>query len=184
MSYQEVFWVNFWANLTATLIGVIVGIPIAFWIDSKRISISKKEEELKDLELKKVRANTVLTALENEITHNLTVLQHLESLKNNEVALYTLRISAWDIITSNDIEAINNFTLIEKIHRLYHDYNLINQKINSTFQIAFSVARALDIYSNMLHQINSIIKTNSAKLIILSNDVLKEIQEKRINLKN
>jgi hypothetical protein len=154
----------------ATLSGVLLGIPVALWIDRM---ITKSHE--------KEKATFVLTALSQEITHNLELLGQIQrELQPVTMIYYNLDMNTMRVVSLADFEGIINQELLKRIFRIYYEYEHLNRKIDNQFSMHYSAIRQTAQYNtergtiigSILAQI-TYVKTDTEQLI---KDIQTEIE--------
>jgi hypothetical protein len=121
----------------ATLFGVLVGIPAALGIN--RIITKGHEKE---------RAIFVLTALREELIHNLGLLKQIinELTAPTTMIYYNMDMNTWRTVKLEDFEGIINHEILRRIFGIYYEYEHLNRKIDTQFSMHYSVVRAMPTY--------------------------------------
>jgi len=124
---------DFIVELVATICGVAIGIPVAFWIDRRSRLRSQRE-----------KAITILKSLKEEINHNLGLLRQMgKELKPNSVIFYNLDMNTWRTISLGEFIGVISEGIINRIFRLYYEYEHFSRKIDVQFNMHYSAMRAM-----------------------------------------
>lgn len=139
MTYEDVA-----IQFIATLFGVLVGIPVAFWLDRKITEGHEKE-----------RAIFVLTALKEELIHNLGLLKQIinELYGPTTMIYYNMDMNTWRTVKLEDFEGIINHEILRRIFAIYYEYEHLSRKIDTQFSMHYSVVRAMPTYEEERRQI-------------------------------
>jgi hypothetical protein len=141
------------SNFLATLFGVVIGIPVALWIDRKTREYAQRE-----------KAGAVLSALKEEINHNVDLLKLIQKeLKPDTMITYNLDMNTWRTTSLQGFEGIISHELLRKILRIYYEFEHMSRKIDTQFNMHYSIVRATNIYLQERKNIvdNSFIRINS-----------------------
>lgn len=165
---------DFVLNLLSTLIGVLIGIPAALWIDRLTSTHHQRED-----------AKRILTALNDELQHNLGLLKQMKKELRDNVIFYDLDLGAWQAITSKGLESIQNYDLVRRISSVYYEYQHMNRKIDVQFQMHYSPL--LTMPRNMYEKvraslINPTVK-HASQLEVSTNEVIEQIKKELEKLK-
>lgn len=153
-------------QFVATLFGVLIGIPTAFWLD-RRITASHERE----------RAKAVLTALREEVNHNLELLRQMQGeFKAGSVMIYyNMDMNTWRATSLEDFEGIIKHEILRCIFTIYYEYEHLSRKIDVQFNMHYSVVRAMD-YSKEREQIVGAILIHASRLEKGSEQLIKEME--------
>jgi len=153
-------------NFLATLFGVLIGIPVALWIDRKiRESVQRE------------KAEAVLSALKEEINHNVNLLKQIrEELKPDTMITYNLDMNTWRVASLQEFEGIISHELLRKIFRIYYEFEHMSRKIDTQFNMHYSVVRATNIYLQERKKIVDSILSRASTLEKESEELVKEIE--------
>lgn len=150
----------------APLFGVLFGIPFAFWIDRKIREGSKRE-----------RAIAVLSALKEEINHNTGLLKQIQNqLKPNSMIYYNMDMNTWKATSLEEFEGIISHELLRHIYRIYYEYEHMSRKINTQFDMHYSVVRAMNTYLKERQKIVGAILKHAEPLEKESEQLIKEME--------
>lgn len=150
----------------APLLGVLFGIPFAFWIDRKTRERSKRE-----------RAVAVLSALKEEINHNIRLLKQIQAeLKPSSMIYYNLDMNTWRASSLEEFEGVILHELLRKIFRIYYEYEHMSRKIDTQFSMHYSVVRAMKVYLKERKGIVGAILTHASTLQKESEQLVKEME--------
>ncbi|MBC7113350.1 MAG: hypothetical protein H5T34_04955 [Candidatus Methanomethyliales bacterium] len=169
MLFEEII-----ASFIATLLGVLLGIPSALWIDRK-IKLCNERE----------RAIAVLSALKEEINHNVSLLKQIQKeLSSSSVIFYNLDLNTWRATSLEDFETIIDHDVICRIFRLYYEYEHLSRKIDVQFHMHYSPTRALQGYLKEREVIVNAILVHAAVLEKESEQLLNKIDEELKRMKD
>lgn len=150
----------------APLLGVLFGIPFAFWIDRKTRERSKRET-----------AVAVLSALKEEINHNVGLLEQIQNeLRPNSMIYYNLDMNTWRAMSLEEFEGIVSRKLLRHIYRIYYEYEHLSRKIDTQFTMHYSVVRAMDTYIKERERIVGAIQTHVKPLHKESKQLIGEME--------
>ena len=150
----------------APLFGVLFGIPFAFWIDRKTRERSKRE-----------RAIAILSALKEEINHNRGLLKQIQNeLTPKSMIYYNMDMNTWRATSLEEFEGIILHELLRHIYRIYYEYEHISRKIDTQFNMHYSVVRATKVYPQERQAIVGAILTHAAPLEKESEQLIKEME--------
>jgi hypothetical protein len=159
-------------QFTATLFGVLIGIPVALGID--RI-ITKGRE--------KGKAVFVLTALKEELIHNLELLKQIinELTAPTTMIYYNMDTNTWRTVKLEDFEGIINHEILRRIFAIYYEYEHLNRKIDTQFSMHYSVVRAMPTYEEERRRIigsirQHIVERLNGETQQLVNDIKTELE--------
>lgn len=150
----------------APLLGVLFGIPFAFWIDRKTREKIKRE-----------RAIAVLSALKEEINHNIGLLKQIQAqLTPKSMIYYNMDMNTWRATSLEEFEGIISHKLLRHIYRIYYEYEHISRKIDTQFNMHYSVVRAMNTYLKERQTIVGAILKHAESLEKESEQLIKEIE--------
>ena len=167
------FWISFSSGVLATLIGVIVGIPIAFLID-RRIRERRQNED----------SFSILSALKDEISHNIGLLEQMQKELPTTVIFYNLDLSVWEATSSKMLDTIRNKELVRQISSVYYEYQHLSRKVDVQFHMHYSSMLALTGYGTVRQSIVQPIIDHASILTKRSNELLIAIEKELSKLKN
>lgn len=150
----------------APLLGVLFGIPIAFWRDRKTREGIKRE-----------RAIAILSALKEEITHNIQLLNQIQDqLKPDYMIYYNMDMNTWRATSLQEFEGIISYKLLRQIYTIYYEYEHMSRKIDTQFSMNYSVVRAMKSYRQERERIVGAILTHAKKLYKQSKQLIEEME--------
>lgn len=150
----------------APLLGVLFGVPFAFWIDRKTRERSKRE-----------RAITVLSALKEEINHNIGLLKQIQAqLTPKSMIFYNMDMNTWKATSLEEFEGIISHKLLRHIYRIYYEYEHMSRKIDTQFNMHYSVVRATKTYPQERQTIIGAILTHAKPLEKESEQLIEEME--------
>ena len=77
-----------------------------------------------------------MKALQEEVEHNLALLNQLEGeLKNNKVPFYSLDTDMWGFIGGQVAQVISSEKILTQTSRLYFEFDHMKRKIDAPFQL-------------------------------------------------
>lgn len=160
-------FVDIFLRFLAPLLGVLFGIPFAFWIDRKTKERSKRE-----------RAIAVLSALKEEINHNVGLLKQIQNeLKPNSMIYYNVDMNTWRATSLEEFEGIVSHKLLRHIYRIYYEYEHMSRKIDTQFTMHYSVVRAMGkTYMKEREHIVGAILTHAKPLHDESKQLIEEME--------
>jgi len=164
--FENVEFFSFLSELIATMIGVATGIPIALWLDRKIAARHRKEDAIK-----------ILTALKDEITHNIALLKQMQGEPPSEVIFYNLSLSTWEATSGRRLEAVENYELVRHISRIYYEFQHLSRKVDVQFHMHYSVLLAMSNYDKIRGSIVGPIIAHASTLEKESESLLAEIDE-------
>jgi hypothetical protein len=157
----------------ATLFGVLLGVPTALWID-----------RWTSLRHDKQKAVAVLSALKEEINHNIGLLKQIESeLTPTSIIYYNMDMNRWRSTSIGNFEGIVNHKVMDKIFRIYYEYELQSRKIDAQFDMHYSVVRATKDYVRERENIVNSILAQIPGLKSDSEAIIKDIEGEIARLK-
>ncbi len=125
-------WTLFFTQLAATMIGVGLGIPLGLWLNRRAGESQRRQEE----ERARQRRLWLLKALQEEVGHNLELLNQLEGeLKSNQVPFYSLDTDMWGFIGGQVAQVISSEKILTRASRLYFEFDHMKRKIDALFQL-------------------------------------------------
>jgi len=153
-------------NSLATLLGVVIGIPVALWIDRKTRKSAQRE-----------KAEAVLSALKEEINHNVDLLKQIqEELKPDIMITYNLDMNTWRATSLQEFEGIISHELLRKIFRIYYEFEHMSRKIDTQFNMHYSVVRATNVYLQEREKVVDSILSHASILEKEGKELVKEIE--------
>lgn len=125
-------WTLFFPGLVATLIGVALGIPLGLWVNRQASQFQRRQEEKQATQ----RKLAVLKALQEEVGHNLALLNQLEGeLKSNQVPFYSLDTDRWGFLGGELAQIVSPETVLTRVSRLYFEFDHMKRKIDALFEL-------------------------------------------------
>jgi hypothetical protein len=125
-------WTPFFTELAAAIAGVGLGIPLGLWLNRRAERLQRRREERQA----KARRLWLLKALQEEVAHNLELLNQLEGeLKNNWVPLYSLDTDMWGFLGGQVAQDISLEKILASASRLYFEFDHMKRKIDALFQL-------------------------------------------------
>ncbi len=156
----------------ATLFGILIGIPVALWIDRKTRISSQRE-----------KAIAVLSALKEEINHNVALLRQIQTeLKPNSVIYYNMDMNTWRAASLEEFEDVIFNEVLRKIFRIYYEYEHMSRKIDTQFNMHYSIVRSMDTYLQERKQIVGAILVHATTLEKESEQLINEIENELTRL--
>ena len=139
MTYEDVA-----IQFIVTLFGVLGGVLGAFWLDHILTKGHEKE-----------RAIFVLTALKEELIHNLGLLKQIinELYGPTTMIYYNMDMNTWRTVKLEDFEGIISHGILRRIFAIYYEYEHLSRKIDTQFSMHYSVVRAMPTYEEERRQI-------------------------------
>lgn len=149
----------------APLFGVLFGIPFAFLIDRKTRERSRRE-----------RAIAILSALKEEINHNVSLLGQIQGeLIPQSMIYYNMDVNTWRATSLEEFEGVISHKLLRHLFRIYYEYEHMSRKIDTQFNMHYSVVRAMKTYSQERKVIVGAILTHASTLEKESEQLPKEM---------
>jgi hypothetical protein len=125
-------WTPFFTELAAAIAGVGLGIPFGLWLNRRAEEFQRRREEKQAKE----RRIWLLKALQEEVEHNLKLLNQLEGeLKSNQVPFYSLDTDMWEVLGSQVAQDISSEKILTSASRLYFEFDHMKRKIDALFQL-------------------------------------------------
>jgi len=152
---------DFFSNLFATLIGVLIGIPVALWVD--RLTSSSHQ---------RAQAKRILTAISDELTHNLGLLKQMRNELQKNVIFYNLDLSAWLATTSRGLESLRNYDLVRQVSSLYYEFQHLSRKVDVQFQMHYSTLLTSPNYNEIRSSLVGPIVAHAAQLEKTTSEVM------------
>jgi hypothetical protein len=161
MSLEDILF-----NFLATLFGVLIGIPIALWVDRKAREHAQRE-----------KAKAILSAIKEEINHNVELLKQIQNeLKPDVLITYNLDMNTWKATSLQEFEGIISHELLRKIFRIYYEFEHMSRKIDTQFNMHYSVVRATNAYLQERKNIVDSILSHALILEKEGEELIKEIE--------
>ena len=125
-------WTLFFTGLATIVIGVGLGIPFGLWLNRRTEKLQHRQEE----ERARQRALSLLKALQEEVRHDLDLLNQLAGeLKNSKVPFYSLDTDMWEFVGGQVAEVISSDVILSPISRLYFEFDHLKRKIDALFRL-------------------------------------------------
>lgn len=125
-------WAFFLPTLVATIVGVALGIPIGLWLNRRASEYQRHREE----EQAEQRKLSVLKALQEEVAHNLDLLNQIEGqLNNNQVPFYPLDMDMWALLGDEVAQAVTSENILTRVSLLYFEFDHMKRKLDAIFQL-------------------------------------------------
>jgi uncharacterized protein YacL (UPF0231 family) len=125
-------WTLFFPGLVATVIGVALGIPLGLWVNRQASEFQRRQEEKRASQ----RKLAVLEALQEEVRHNLELLNQLEGeIKSNQVPFYTLDTDTWGFLGGELAQIVSPETVLTRTSRLYFEFDHMKRKMDALFEL-------------------------------------------------
>lgn len=156
-------WAFFLSTLFATIVGVALGIPTGLWLSRRASEYQRHREE----EQAGQRKLSVLRALQEEVAHNLDLLNQIEGQLNNKgLPFYSLDTDMWPLLGSEAAQAVTSENILTLVSRLYFEFDHMKRKLDAIFQI----------YANPVMATSNLSEQRSAEL---SHSILLQLPDTR-----
>lgn len=156
------------SNFLATLSGALIGILGALWVDRRTTKGHQKE-----------KAIAILSSLKEEINHNLGLLKQMQSefklIGNSLMIYYNMDMNTWRKTSLQEFEGTISPDLLHKIFAIYYEYEHLSRKIDTQFNMNYSVVRAMPSYMTERGTIIRAIVDHASELEKESEQLVKEI---------
>ena len=124
-------WSFFLPSLIATLVGAALGIPIGLWLNRRAGEYQRHREE----QQARQRKVAVLKALQEEVTHNLHLLNQMEDqLNKGGMPFYSLDTDMWMLLGGEVAQAVASEDMLTRVSRLYFEFEHIKRKLDAVFR--------------------------------------------------
>jgi len=146
-------WSFFLPALVATIVGVALGIPIGLWLNRRASEYDRQREE----EQARQRRLSVLRALQEEVAHNLDLLEQIEGqLRKRGLPFYSLDTDMWPLLGSEVAQAVTSEKTLTLVSRLYFEFDHMKRKLDAIFQIyANPVMAASDLSTQRFTELSN-----------------------------
>ena len=147
-------WAGFNTELAAgaivTFIAIVVGVPIGLAIN-RQFEQRQRAHERRNLG---VRHLAVLSALEDELEHNIALMADMEvGLRDRQAPYFGTATDIWDAIKDEVLSAIESREAIAFLPRLYVQFATLQRKVDALLAASEGSARAASIANSIREQI-------------------------------
>lgn len=118
-----------------------------------------------------------MSSLKEEVSHNVDLLKQMQAeLQPDTMIYYNLDMNTWRSTSLQEFEGIISHELLRKIFRIYYEYEHMSRKIDTQFNMHYSVVRVTTGYLQERKNIVEAILSHASTLEKESKELIKAME--------